>query len=821
MPSLWSPVKGLMNIVGVRRKGDSKSSRSVDDNSVHSDGSIASSPDLYQHSSKRGSMIDDMDNDQFSKDRNQLLQQVAAIAEVDQSEVRKVMNRTPPIPISTSSTKSQLNSKPKPNTNHSKEDNADKEYNALASMEIDSLKKIVAFVQPEVDLERISSKHKLITLIQAETRDTKGVRKEPVSLSDGKSAARYTFLDEVDTRTIRSTKLGARGIELEAAPYDGPILNHAPSTASNTRASSPQNDDNDSKSIDSDNHDNSENSPEHKMFYNKPISMTNIPTELDDFQEYARLARLSRTDLAKELRKAGIENAVFRNEHECRVALVGHRLKSNPSPSPSPRTNFVKTPPSVNVSDNYDYKSISPSVKAGMGKQKVSTSPRARVESPTTRPQSRSVSPNQRAATVGGSIRQRSVSPSPKKGNLSKTQNFYYKSKLMSNLPESSRQRKEYGIYSKLADKALDRELRRLRIDDYWYRNNHEKVMAILDEHAQEENAGVSVVLGSTGVATFHEVEKRRSFSPHTLPRESMSLHTTDRYRRRGSHLTNPKPRKNINNKQMESKKLQGFNGGVAKYKWRAGASINYYYAAKLGEIPSTAWEISEYRTINKLSNVAINQLIEEHNLSQYTFRDHHETVMALVGERWKNYERSHQAKERAEKLASYSGRSGLISVRTRGKGGLGTTRKDFSPNMTKRISGFGSPNYPTAQYANPADTQYSYPARWRNEQDMIAGLIKRRREQTLSRDPSPEKNKTNVSLMDLVSGNLDTQVSSISKVPFQKNGNIKNSNGTSKIPRYGGGVVAKDIPTTVAENGRLSSLDALRNKMAKYSTRS
>ena len=284
-------------------------------------------------------------------------------------------------------------------------------------------------------------------------------------------------------------------------------------------------------------------------YYYKRKLTYQLPTKTKEYIEYGKLSRMSVLALSKELEKLDLGLYKFRNSHESVMAIINskmneeqktpfslassshiterslstgsiptNRRNSPPRGKMGGKTSLVinvpplmmPTPPRKrNLVDHRlsedDMKSMYISNPLVNSAQKnlndMSLSSLGNYQTPSPQVDSPSILHSENAITTNLKKSGRLGS----RENTSEKQKYFFRNKLTVSLPVNPKQSVDYGKFSRMSSRGLDVEVNKHGLGDYRYRNDHEKIMAMISAKyntiANLRSSGVVAPSSQTGLS--------------------------------------------------------------------------------------------------------------------------------------------------------------------------------------------------------------------------------------------------------------------------------------------------------------------------------
>jgi hypothetical protein len=417
--------------------------------------------------------------------------------------------------------------------------------------------------------------------------------------------------------------------------------------------------------------------PSLQYFYKQSLNINDVPSSTKEFQAYAKLSKLSDIRLKQELTLYELDGYDFRSPHEAKMAIVSKMMpvRSRTPISDEWRKKQQITESQMNVQSQsvkstylgnsnktrdlsphfvsklkrYNERDVNNSnnnkggieenpATEGVGDSSMNTGliepqinindnidnnndrynpfalnpyPNSNSNSLLTNRNGYKVSPN--ITKKSPFIRSKSLDSNPRLRS-SGANEYYFRQKIIEDIPTGTKETKEFGKLSKLSAAALDKELQLCSLENYKYRNSHEKIMAI-----------ISVKFGNNNDCVK---------SKDLFPREEHQFPDRNIYH-------NPFEEIDANQNMYEAKDPSNaaINGGFSfevdkstRFETSYGTGNRYFYRNQLTEDhPSSTRQSKDYGMLSKLSSLALDRELESHHISSYKFRSTHEKIMAVI----------------------------------------------------------------------------------------------------------------------------------------------------------------------------------------------
>jgi len=690
MPGLMSPVKGAMNLVGLRQRGASK---------MKNRGDVGAS--ITQEADREHLL---------ALERRALLEKVEALADIDNEHIVDLILTKCASPLGAPQSAKDgrspvdgdsVTSSVTVNTGDYR-DTPPRGWTAAELMEeearlmglsLRSLYSICSFQNPNFDPGAYREKKDVVRYILRDIElDTGEAHTAVVTLEDGTQAVNFAFVADDSAGSLPAAS--AEGLEEYALPYEGDVANAGGGSVGGVMGTSPARDQVGAATMEGDAEggeqqrvvqmqiqqrltvDEQAPSQSPLMFFRDEVPSTDVPLDFAEYQEYARLARLTRADLANELSRCGLSGEVFRSEHECRIALVARATLAKAAIS----ANLAGKGDPLGVVEASGFMHVTPSDAKSTGKidQAESSVGRGRTmsEGQGMEGRRRSHSASGRLLSPSGasppqskqsttSSRLRAVS----REQVAVSSKYYFRQKLKTVLPTAVSTRKLYSLMTKQPESVIDKSLRKYKIFESWFRNRHEQIMAIIEvrthlgelEGIVEDGASerVARVLGSSRDSRSRSRSRSRSLSRS----RSRSL---SRSRSRSQSHSPPPATYDRDREHSDSYDIFGsidpFSGGgqelpIRERGRRRGRERQpspsppaspprgrgrpatvvkaplgpFYYRSKNQGEPQNSKVFGEYSRLKKLGSRRLEWLVRDCGLESYRFRDDHERVMAIL----------------------------------------------------------------------------------------------------------------------------------------------------------------------------------------------
>lgn len=371
MPGVMSPVKGALNILGLREKGRSKKTGEISLNSSISAPSIIEKERLRNqlvnlYSQNKNNLLDDLAKLDLERLIEILVDSKYDIGEIDQSPISN--HHSEPLPQSTTS------------NNHSK---------TLPPPQSSSDSSSASSAAPSAASSAASSR--LPTSSDYIDRIMRN--------GEGFLAEDFTTERDFLARNFTESKTN-EDIELSAAPYEVEMVSSPGDNGNRVGVYSAG-----GSSMDS---------PQVSKFFRTEIPVSKMPSTRADFISYAQLARLSRENLLNRMKYLQLDLGAFRSDHECRLGII-HTIKLQ---------NRSVNVPLISNSNNSNLNSIDIvqlENDYSFAADYINAHPRARAKTRSRSPSSRSPSRSPSRS------RSHSRSPIPAHGTKNNLENEYHR----------------------------------------------------------------------------------------------------------------------------------------------------------------------------------------------------------------------------------------------------------------------------------------------------------------------------------------------------------------------------------------------------------